>query len=105
MVGRVGRGEVAGADYSGPHTPLGRRQVFLTPTGDGVGGGLGGVRLRLYCMQVLQAQPTPAAAAGSTPTFITIMRAVDACVVLKKVKMCGNHAHALHLELLAVVVM
>lgn len=36
-------------------------------------------------LQVLQAQPTPAAAAGSTPTFITIMHAVDACVVLKKV--------------------
>lgn len=56
-------------------------------------------------LQVLQAESTPAAAAGSTPTFITIMRAVDACVVLKKVKMCGNHAHALHLELLVVVVM
>lgn len=56
------------------------------------------------CLQVLQAQPTPAAAAGSTPTFITIMHAADACVALKKVKLCGNHAHALHLELLVVVV-
>lgn len=62
---RPGGGVVAGAHYSRLHTPLGRRQVFLTQTGDGAGGGFEGGSRRLYGM------PSPLLPAGPASAAFT----------------------------------
>lgn len=59
---QAGGGVVAEADCS---RPLGRGQVFLTPTGDGAAGGLEGVRRRIY------RTPSPLLPAGPAGTADT----------------------------------